>query len=136
MLDPYLLSLTLIAVCYIIYKQSRTKKSKYRQSDIHQVVKNILQPRNDDHPSRPSQSEKHAEKHSLKVIFVDGKAYWVNNNTFYCADVNNGNVDTESAVPVDVYSLDKVGINRLLFILDKLGDGSNNDSGGSGDQRL
>jgi hypothetical protein len=136
MVDPYFLFLTLTAICYILYRQTKLKKIKYRQSDIHKVIKNMLEPKSLNHPSRPSQSEKHAEKHNVRVIFVDGKAYWVNNNTFYCADVNNGDVDTESAMPIDVYSLDKVGINKLLFILDKLGDGSNNDSGSSGDQRL
>jgi len=139
MMDPYLIALTLMAIWYILIKTKgtkRTKKIEYRQSDIHMVVKKFINPVSYDHPSRQSQSEKHAEKNSVKVIFVDDKAYWVSNNVFYCADVDNGNVDTESAKPIDVYNLDKNDIKKLLFILDKLGDGSSNDSGSSGDKRL
>lgn len=96
------------------------------------LIKSMISSNTIDHPSRPSQSEKHAEKNSIKVIFVDEKAYWVTNNVFYCADAANGNVDTESAEPINTENMSKADIDKLLFILDKLGDGSNNDSGSSG----
>jgi hypothetical protein len=139
MFDIAVLALTLGLFWYIISISKYTKsikKTKYSQSSIHKIIKNMLDLTYADHPSRQSQSEKHAEKNSIRVIFMDNKAYWVANNVFYCANAIDGNVDRETAQPINTEDISKEDIDKLLFILDKLGSGSNNDSGGSGDKRL
>lgn len=139
MADPLILFLTIGVIWYIINNvkyRSRSRKTEYSQSSIHRIIKGMLQLQTVDHPSKQSQSEQHAEKNSIKVIFMDDKAYWVTNNIFYCADAVNGNVDTESAQPINTENMTKTDIDKLLFILDKLGNGSSNDSGGSGNKRL
>lgn len=139
MIDPLILFLTLGLAWYIIDKinnGTRSKKIEYSQSSIHRIIKDMVGQSYIDHPSRQSQAEKHAEKNSIKVIFMEDKAYWVANNVFYCANAVNGDVDTETAEPINTENMNKTDIDKLLFILDKLGDGSNNDSGGSGNKRL
>ena len=135
--DLSILVLTLLACWYILINiKASSKKSKYRQSDVHKVVKSIIEQDYLGHSSQQSQSEKHAEKNSIRVIFLEDKAYWVVNNVFYCANAVNGTFDRETAQPINTENITKEEIDKLLFILDKLGNGSSNDSGGSGNKRF
>jgi hypothetical protein len=57
----------------------------------------------------------------LTVASVDGKAYWVHENTFYQTNLlDGGEPDFESAEPVDTMALSPKDINKLLIILDNL----------------
>ena len=71
-----------------------------------------------------------------KVIFVDNQAYWVSENTFFVAESVNGEIQRQTARPVNTNGLSKVDLNKMLFILDSLKNGSKNDSGSSGNERL
>jgi hypothetical protein len=133
------LNLTLIVGWYILYiakKKKSFKKTTYSQSSIHKIIKNFMNSDIYDKPTKPSQAEQYAEKNSVKVVFVDNEAYWVSNNIFYSASAENGRINTETAQPINTENMDKKDIDKLLIILDKLKDGSNNDSGGSGNKRI
>jgi hypothetical protein len=70
---------------------------------------------------RQSQIEKLIDKQSVNVAIVNDKAYWVYNNTFYSASIkNDGEIDTDNAIPVDVFSASKKEAVNLLKILDSL----------------
>ena len=70
-----------------------------------------------------SQMEKILGKEIVNIAIVDQNAYWVYNNTFYTAEIDNdGMIDTDNAKPVDVFSLSKNQTNKLLKILDSLKD--------------
>jgi hypothetical protein len=43
-------------------------------------------------------------------------------------------IDKDSAEQVDTISMDKVQLDKMLFIMDKLREGINDDSRGSGDK--
>jgi hypothetical protein len=79
-----------------------------------------------------TQSREHMLSKSIKVIFVDDKAYWIKNNAIYFANVINKKFDINSAKKVDTHSLTKVELNKINFIVDKLTEGNKNDSGNSG----
>ncbi len=85
-------------------------------------------------PEVVSQSRKHTEKHMVKIIVLDSNAYWVKDNIFYTAQTKNGNIIDETVKPVDIENMPKKELDKMLFILDNLGRGKNNDSSSSGNE--
>jgi len=81
-----------------------------------------------------TQSKKHYDKTNVKVIILDNQAYWIKDNIFYKAPINGQSIDKESAEEVDTINMDKVQLDKMLFIMDKLREGINDDSRGSGDE--
>jgi hypothetical protein len=79
-----------------------------------------------------TQSKNHMLSKSIKVIFVDDRAYWIKNNAIYFANVENKKFDINSAKKVDTHSLSKVELDKITFIVDKLTEGNKDDSGNSG----
>lgn len=73
-------------------------------------------------------------KTNIKVIIVDGQAYWIKDNSFFVADLEGKNVDGSTARIVDTIHMDKVQLDKMLFIMDKLRDGKSHDSGSTGDK--
>lgn len=70
----------------------------------------------------------------IKVIVLGNQAYWVSDNKFYVAEAIDGEVQKNTTKPVDIDSLSKVDLDKMLFILDSLRDGKRNDRGSSGNQ--
>ena len=81
-----------------------------------------------------TQSSKHDEKVNIRVVILDNKAYFVKDGGFYCADMDGDFIDKHSASVVDTMGMDKVQLDKMLFIMDQLRDGKKNDSGDSGNQ--
>jgi hypothetical protein len=80
-----------------------------------------------------TQSRKYHEKMNIKVIIVDDNAYWVKDNIFYTAPMIDEHIDNDMVQEVDTISMDKVQLEQMLFIMDKLREGIDNDSRSSGD---
>lgn len=81
-----------------------------------------------------TQSSKHEEKINIRVVILDNKAYFVKDGTFYCAEMNGTEIDRASATLVDTIGMDKVQLDKMLFIMDQLRDGKNDDSGYTGNK--
>ena len=79
-----------------------------------------------------TQSRRHQEESTTRVIVVDNEAYWIKNNIFYKAPLVNEKIDKDSAEKVDTTNMDKVQLDKMLFIVDKLAEGTSDDSRGSG----
>jgi hypothetical protein len=107
-------------------------KNIYKQSDMHQMLKTFFildtQPKN----SFSSQIKKRKEKQTIKAIVLQDKAYWVANNVFYVGLTKNGKLNPETGMPINAKDLSISEINKLLFILDSLRSGENNDSSSTG----
>jgi hypothetical protein len=78
-----------------------------------------------------TQSKNHYDKTNVKVIILDNQAYWIKNNIFYKAPLVNQLIDKDSAEEVDTISMDRVQLDKMLFIMDKLREGKTDDSRGS-----
>lgn len=131
--------LTLLISSYIIYRGRKVKTLPgitYSQSGIHMMIKDFLPKTLYEKPRSISQSLNHVEKNTIKVIFIEGKAYWVSNNIFYCADALNGNVDIDTTKPIDTTNMSKKDIDKMLFILDNLKNGNRDDSSSAGNERF
>jgi hypothetical protein len=81
-----------------------------------------------------TQSKMHYDKTNVKVIILDNQAYWIKDNIFYRAPIDGQSIDKESAEQVDTIHMDKVQLDKMLFIMDKLREGINDESRGSGDK--
>ena len=104
----------------------------YRQSHIFDLVKPLLPPMSSLRPERKSQSINHENKTNVKVIIMGSQAFWIKDNMFYMADMDGQIIDKETTRRVDTMGMDKVELDKMLFIMDQLRDGKLNDSGGSG----
>lgn len=107
------------------------KNIRYRQSDIRESIKPFIS-KQVNKAEKKTQMDKMLEKNSVNVMIIDNQAYWVFNNVFYTANFIDGNVDTESTKPIDTSNMSKKDMDKMFFILDKLGDGKTNDSSSSG----
>ena len=81
-----------------------------------------------------TQSKLHYDKSNIKVIILDNNAYWIKDNIFYKAPLVNELIDKDSAEQVDTIHMDKVQLDKMLFIMDRLREGINDDSRGSGNE--
>lgn len=132
------LTLAIFSSIIIIMKKINKRNTSYviyRQSDIHKMLKYFFS-LNIETKTRPSsQLTKRLEKDMIRVIVVGSQAYWVSDNTFYVADALDGEVDTETARPVDVQSMSKLEVNKMLSILDSLTNGKvGNDRSSTGNE--
>jgi len=108
-------------------------KIRYRQSNIYEMVKDVIPKEMFEKPKVITQSQKHVQKNMLKVVITEGKAYWILDNVFYTANAINGRVDESTVEPLDIQNLSKKDLSKMLSILDDLRKGmESNDSGSSG----
>lgn len=104
----------------------------YRQSHIFDLVKPLLPPPNLLKPERKSQAMNHENKTNVKVIIMGRQAFWIKDNMFYMADMDGQHIDKESTRRVDTMAMDRVELDKMLFIMDQLRDRDIDDSGSSG----
>ena len=123
-----------LAIIIIMNKKISKKMSRtlYSQKDTHELFKYFFSIDSSSNKKRLSQLTKHTEKSMIKVMVMGQEAYWVSDNTFYVAKTIDGEVEPGSASPVDIENMSKNDINRMLFILDNLQNGTKNDSGSAG----
>jgi len=115
-------------------KVIRENPFRYSQSHIHEIVSPLIPHLKEYKKIIPRQSTNQEEKTNIKVIIFDDKAYFVKDATFYCADMHGTEIDGANATVVDTMGMDKVQLDKMLFIMDQLRDGKKNDSGDSRDQ--
>ena len=125
----------LVTSSIIIIAVKRSKryfiKVVYTQSDIHQIVKNFIPKDLFEIPKPLSQARKHMRSNTVKVLIIEGQAYWVHDNMFYVADTVEGLVNPDTVRPVDTNNMSKRDIDKMLFILDSLKNGNSDDSSGA-----
>jgi hypothetical protein len=112
--------------------KSNKKTFVYRQTNIFELVKPLLPPISSLKPDRKSQAINHENKTNVKVIIMGNQAFWIKDNMFYMADMDGQHINKESTKRVDTMAMDKVELDKMLFIMDQLRDRNINDSGSSG----
>jgi len=116
-----------------IFQEQRIKPLRYSQSHIHSLVFPLL-PKGVRHKKiKKTQSAIHEAKNNIKVIIMDNSAYWIKDNAFYTADMSiDGTVNKDSTRRVDTDRMSKVQLDKMLFIIDRLREGTLDDSGSAG----
>lgn len=131
-----------LGILFILFIQNRevikvSKKDfvvKYSQSHILEIIKPMLPAPERKKVNRNTQSYKHEEKTNVRVIILDDKAFWIKDNLFYSADFLGDAIDKDSTSIVDTMGMDKVQLDKMLFIIDQLRDGKDDDNSSSGDK--
>lgn len=104
-------------------------KIKYSQSYIHDMVAPFQNIVFLDRYPQHTQSSKHLEASQLRIIMTGKNAYWIKDSKVYRADLLEGRVQEDSAKVLDMMALDKVELEEVIFIVDKLTEGKSNDNG-------
>jgi len=122
---------TLILFIFVVFLINKRNKRepffliRYSQSHIHRILSPLL-PQVDQISrisNKDSQSNKHIKNTNVRVLIVEGKAYWTKNNVFYVSNIVDGDVDKNNAQVVDTMGMDKVELDKMLFIIDQLRKG-------------
>jgi archaellin len=134
-----IVGLTLMSFCIILIIMKKKEKKSfakivYRQSDMHNMLKDFFFKDIFNDNLVASQSKIWKEKQTTKVVIINEKAYWVSNNMFYVGDTVDGQVRPETGIPLDTSNMSKKEVDKMLFILDNLKNGNINDSGSTGNQ--
>lgn len=132
--------ITLLIICPVFIYIIKNKQKNTRQSSI--MSQSMLHYRYNYSKkySRKlkikTQSMNHYNDSNIKVIIFDNEAYWIRGNVFYKAPITDNHIDKDSTQQVDTISMDKVQLEKMLFIMDKLREGANDDRRGSGDEQF
>jgi len=71
-----------------------------------------------------TQSSKHYKSQWSKVVISGDLAYWIEDNAVYSANHTDHGIDTETKKIVDMMGIDKVELDKMIFIIDKLTEGN------------
>ena len=107
---------------------------RYSQSHIHEIISPLVPEIKLYKKNKDRQSDKQEERTNIKVVIFDNKAYFVKDGTFYCAEMHGTEIDGANATLVDTMGMDKVQLDKMLFIMDKLREGFEDDSRRSRDE--
>lgn len=68
----------------------------------------------------------------VRVVLTGESAYWIKDNAFYIADVQNGEVLKETTRIVDTMGMDRVELDKMVSIVEELRKGLDDDRSDSG----
>ena len=102
---------------------------KFSQSHIDSLITNTLVEELLPKPKTRRQSVDWEKKSEVRVIIIEGEAYWIVDQTLYVANIVDGLVDNETTKKVDTMAMDNVQLEKTQFIVQKLTEGKGNDSG-------
>lgn len=114
-----------------IARMGRVAPIRYSQSYIFNLISPII-PSDINVKQLVSQATKFDESRHMRVFLDFDKAYWIKNNRLYSADFIDGVIVYETEKEVDTMVVNKVELDKLTFIVEKLTEGLSNDSGSSG----
>lgn len=104
----------------------------FTQTEKVELLKNYLVSVIARKPEQKTQSRNHLKKNSMRAFFLGKDVYWIENGFLFTAKITNNEIDESTKKRVDTHSLDKVELDKISFIVDKLTEGNKDDSGNSG----
>ena len=108
------------------------QKIVYRQTYIYELAAPFLQHYSIKISTPKTQSFEYEAKNKLRIFIADDKAYWIKNNAFYEANFIDGMVDESTTKVVDTMGMNKVELDKMIFIVQQLTEGMTNDGGNTG----
>lgn len=103
------------------------------QSYIFNLIERYLPEYPDENEYPVTQATKYLDKIFVRVVIVDDKAYWVENNRLYVTDHEDDTIDKSSAQEVDTMAMDKVQLDKIMLVVEKLKEGVYDDSWDAGE---
>jgi hypothetical protein len=108
----------------------RSVKTNFSQSRQYELVADFMPM-----PERKplvSQSIKHNQSQYTRIFFIGDDAYWIEDNRVYTSKFEDGRIDQENKKTVDMTAIDKVELEKMIFVVERLTEGLSDDSGNSG----
>lgn len=128
--------LTIAAVIFFVRRVASTNKivyASYSQSQLHSLIFPLLYDEITMTIEPVTQASKHYDSMYTKILFIKNKAYWIKDNSFYVADLDeDGQVNPDSAKVVDTMAMNKVQLDEAMLIVEELTRGSGHDSRNTG----
>lgn len=130
-------SVTIILLVFSLFLMRLSNKYNYpirvvvSQSRTHQLMAPVtinIYPEKD----LVTQATNHYDRNQVRVLMTEHNAYWIANNALQVADIVDGIVQEDSAKKVDMMGMDKVELEEMIFIVEKLTEGKSNDRWSSG----
>ena len=135
-----LVTLACIVIVNKVFKKYDEREIRlnisFSQSRSFELIKDLLPYIPQQKEKLVSQSTKHFDETSLKILFINEDAFWITDNSVYTSKIIDGEVDTENKKKVDMMGMSKVELDKMIFIVDMLTEGDNNDSGNSRNKKL
>ena len=104
-------------------KQDQGSLIRYSQTRVHELIKNHI-PSQEFELKRPlTQTQNHRNSMYTRVVFVENQAYWIKNNTLFVADMEDDMVDEATTREVDTMAMDKVQLEKVIYIVEALTEG-------------
>lgn len=133
--------ITLIAIFFI--KKYLTEKVNVKIKPIRfsqsralelsiDIIENAIQPIE----VSKTQSVIHYRNNTIKILILEKLAYWIKENSLYVADIIDGEIDHDSTRQVDTMDMDKVQLEKMIYIVEQLREGMPNDSWDSGQSQF
>lgn len=130
-------SIVTLVTMYIVAKlinhpknNVKSVKTNFSQSRQYELVADFMPVI----PTKPiiSQSIKHERSQYSRIFFVGDDAYWIEDHRVYTAKFTDGIVDHENKKTVDMTTIDKVELDKMIFVVERLTEGLSDDSSNSG----
>lgn len=137
-MEYFLGSLITLAIVFFLEKyvrkvETKPVKLRHNQSHIYDLIKENHVYIDFGKPLETQATKHFLEKDTLKVVIHEGDAYWIIDNALFTAKVVDGDISKETTKIVDTMTPDKVELNKLIVIVEKLTEGSSrNDNWNSG----
>jgi hypothetical protein len=124
----YLLgSLVTILCVYVINRlvvksvSSAKISIRYSQSHFHSIMSSLEPPMIKPRPI--TQANKHNSNNTIRILYMDGNAYWFDGGVFYTAKVSSKKIQEETIKVLDMFDIDSVELDKMAFIVQQLTDG-------------
>jgi len=120
-----LTTLTLIAIIRQYNKLRHVKDFVIPQSEMFLLVKNFLPEFMFDPKQVDSQALRYEYDREFRYIEMpDHKAYWIDKNKIYYAEVTDGRFNPDNAVLAEMENLSEQRVSEVLYIYNSLKNGS------------
>jgi hypothetical protein len=96
-------------------------KVNFSQSRKHELIKDYVLERME---AVNTQSSKHYGKQWSKVVLSGDMAYWIEDNAVYSAKHDGAGIVMETKKIVDMMGIDKVELDKMILIVDRLTEGN------------
>lgn len=103
----------------------KPKKIKTSQSVLFNLTKDLIPPSQTFFaPRAKTQSSEYEKKNTTRIIYIDNQAWWIESGLLTVANINeDGEIDFETKKGVDTMTMDKVQLDKTIFIVEKLTEG-------------
>jgi hypothetical protein len=130
-------SIVTLVTMYIVAKlvnhpknNVKSVKTDFSQSRQYELIADFM-PMISEKP-KITQSIKYEQSQYTRIYFVGNDAYWIEDSRVYTAKFEDGIVDHENKKTVDMTTIDKVELEKMIFVVERLTEGLSDDSSNSG----